>query len=1035
MGYDGTLKFDTKVDTNGFESGTGKIGELAKGAVKATTKVLTGAATAIAGMGTAAVKVGSEFEASMSNVAAISGAAGEELEALTAKAQEMGAKTKFSASESADAFSYMAMAGWKTADMLDGIEGIMNLAAASGEDLALTSDIVTDALTAFGLSAADSGHFADILAAASSNANTNVGLMGETFKYVAPVAGALGYSAEDTAEAIGLLANSGIKGSQAGTVLRAVISRLSTDAGATANSFGALGTLTEELGVAFFNADGSARDLSDVLADTRIAWADLTEEEAANYGKTIAGQEGLAGWLALMNAAPADIAKLSAAIAGSTDELTGYSAAEEMAATQIDNLSGQVTILKSGLEGFGILIYNALQSPLREVVETAQDMVQQLSDAFSEGGFEGLVSAVGGVLAQIVSRIAEAGPQFIRMAAGLVHSFCEGLKNAPGIGESGAELLAALADGILSVTGDLWTTAVALITELVMGLEDHLPEVLQTGIDMVLGIVDGITEALPQLLPAAVRILGALAETLVENLPALTDAAIQLVSALIDGLIASAPLLLDAADTLFSALTEALPVILEQLLAALPGIITGIVDFLIESSPVLLGTGIQLFMVLADAVREIIPALLERLPEIIAAIVEVLPELVGSVIDVMLSFFSQFVETGVTLLTALVDALPQIIETVTAALPELIGSIVETLLDALPTLVETGAELLVSLVDALPEIIEAITDVLPDIITGIVETLVGMIPDIVECGVKLLVSLVQALPEIISAIVEILPNIVEAIIETLIRLTPLIIEAGLELFMALVAAMPEIVWGIVNSLPTLIEAIVNGLLENIELIVNTGFELFTALIWDLPQIIVDIVKAGKKIITNLLDALDDSAGDFIEAGKNMLLGIGDGISNAVSSVVKKAKEAAGRILKGVKDFFGINSPSKVFAEEVGEWIPPGVGVGIEDAMPDLMKDTRAQMRQLTDEMQATVNAEAGSISFEKTGQQAYEQAQAERRSSGDVNVTGRLEGDRPIEIHTSLHIDKRKLAEEITPAVNHEMYRIDSSENNRGRGN
>lgn len=210
----------------------------------------------VTGLGTAAVKTAADFDSAMSKVAAISGATGADLEALRDKAREMGSKTKFSASEAAEAMNYMAMAGWKTEDMLSGIEGVMNLAAASGEDLATTSDIVTDALTAFGLTAADSGHFADILAAASSNANTNVSMMGETFKYCAPIAGALGFSAEDTAEAIGLMANAGIKSSQAGTALRTIMNNLSGDVKICGSSIG-------EVTVATTNADGSMRDLSD----------------------------------------------------------------------------------------------------------------------------------------------------------------------------------------------------------------------------------------------------------------------------------------------------------------------------------------------------------------------------------------------------------------------------------------------------------------------------------------------------------------------------------------------------------------------------------------------------------------------------------------------------------------------------------------------------------------------------------------------------------------------------------------------------
>ena len=208
----------------------------------------------IAAAGKAAVKTAANFDTAMSKVAAVSGATGDELDALRDKAREMGTKTKFSASEAADAMNYMAMVGWKTGDMLEGIDGIMNLAAASGEDLATTSDIVTDALTSFGLTAADSGHFADVLAAASSNANTNVSMMGETFKYCAPVAGSLGFSCEDTAQAIGLMANSGIKGSQSGTALRSIMTALAGDVKFCGDAFG-------EMEIATTNQHGAECDL------------------------------------------------------------------------------------------------------------------------------------------------------------------------------------------------------------------------------------------------------------------------------------------------------------------------------------------------------------------------------------------------------------------------------------------------------------------------------------------------------------------------------------------------------------------------------------------------------------------------------------------------------------------------------------------------------------------------------------------------------------------------------------------------------
>ena len=347
-----------------------------------TGRVMTATVTTpIVALGVSTVKTAAEFDSAMSKVQAVSGATGKDFDDLRAKAREMGAKTKFSASEAAEAMNYMAMAGWKTADMLDGIEGIMNLAAASGEDLGTTSDIVTDALTAFGLSASDSAHFADILAAASSNANTNVSMMGETFKYCAPVAGALGFSAEDTAQAIGLMANSGIKASQAGTSLRTIMNQMAGDIEVSGQ---ALGNVT----IATTNADGSMRDLNDILADCRVAWSQMSESEQAANAQAIFGKNAMSGWLALMNAAPADIEKLNTAISTCSDEIDGYNGVcEQMAAVMQDNLEGQLTILKSQLQELAISLGEVMIPVVREVVTIIQGVVDkfnQLSPATKE---------------------------------------------------------------------------------------------------------------------------------------------------------------------------------------------------------------------------------------------------------------------------------------------------------------------------------------------------------------------------------------------------------------------------------------------------------------------------------------------------------------------------------------------------------------------------------------------------------------------------------------------------------------------------
>ena len=328
---------------------------------------------------TGAISAGTNFESAMSSVASISGATGNDLKELTSKAKQMGATTQFSATEAANAMEYMAMAGWKTKDMVSGIGGIMNLAAASGSDLARTSDIVTDALTAFGKSASDSGTFADVMAAASSNANTNVEMMGETFKYVGAAAGAMGYSIQDIALATGLMANSGIKGSEAGTALRSVITRMAKP---TKESSAAM----KKLGLSITDSKGRMKSFGTIMKDMRKGMKGMTEDQKASYAAMLGGQEAMSGVLAIANASEKDFNKLSKAIDNSKN------AAQNMAKVKLDNLKGDVTILQSSMEGLGITIFDQVGGNLRGLVGTATDAVGKINEKLSNGkGIENFI--------------------------------------------------------------------------------------------------------------------------------------------------------------------------------------------------------------------------------------------------------------------------------------------------------------------------------------------------------------------------------------------------------------------------------------------------------------------------------------------------------------------------------------------------------------------------------------------------------------------------------------------------------------------
>ena len=411
--------------------------------------------TSIAGLGVAAVKTTADFDSEMSKVSAISGATGTDLDKLRGKAREMGAKTKFSASEAAQGMQYMAMAGWKTQDMMDGLEGIMNLAAASGEDLASTSDIVTDALTAFGLSAKDSSHFSDILAAASSNANTNVSMMGETFKYAAPVLGSLGYTAEDAALAIGLMANAGIKSSQAGTSLRGAITNLAKPTDTVAAAM-------DKYGISLTDSSGKMLSLRELMEQLRQKLGGLSEAEQAQAAAALFGKNAMSGMLAIINGSDKDFEKL----AGAIDNCDGSS--EKMANTMNDNLQGQITILMSQLQELAISFGEILMPKIRDIVTHIQNFVDKLN-AMDEGQKETIlrigmfVAALAPMLmglGKVITFSENVSRELGTLSAGLVKAggFSGVFTKALGLITSPAAIVVGAIAAITAVIIHLWNT-------------------------------------------------------------------------------------------------------------------------------------------------------------------------------------------------------------------------------------------------------------------------------------------------------------------------------------------------------------------------------------------------------------------------------------------------------------------------------------------------------------------------------------------------------------------------------------------------
>lgn len=448
--------------TNSSSSLSQKISGLGS-AISSVGLTLTKSVTLpVAGLGAASVKVASDFESAMSKVEAISGSNAEEMESLTEKAIEMGAKTKFSAKESAEAFTYMAMAGWKAEQMIDGISGIMSLAAADGLDLATTSDIVTDALTAFGLKAEDSAHFADVLAQASSSANTNVSMLGESFKYIAPVAGALGMNVEDTALALGLMANSGIKSSQAGTSLRAALTNMVKPTDKMAIKM-------EELGISMTDSEGKMLSLREIMVMLRESFSELSEAEQANAAATLFGKEAMSGMLAIINTSDEDFNKL----AGAIDNADGR--ADAMAETMMNNLGGSIEQLLGAIESFAIRLGGALSPVIRKIADNITVLVEKMNEMTDEEiqqvvKIAAIVAAIGPLLTmfgKLVMSLSAIGHGLAVAGSGLI-TFLTHLGEATALYKAGFSAMAAQTSvvfkALVTLTGPVGMMVVAIGT-------------------------------------------------------------------------------------------------------------------------------------------------------------------------------------------------------------------------------------------------------------------------------------------------------------------------------------------------------------------------------------------------------------------------------------------------------------------------------------------------------------------------------------------------------------------------------------------
>ena len=646
------------------------------------TQVIVKAVQGLGNLVQSVLETGKAFDTSMSKVKAISGATAEDIDQLTAKAEQMGATTKYTATEAADAMGYMAMAGWKTKEMLGGIDGIMSLAAASGAELATTSDIVTDSLTAFGKSAKDAGRLADIMAAAASNSNTNVEMMGETFKYAASLAGSMGYSMEDTAIATGLMANSGIKATQAGTSLRAMMTRMAAPTKDSATAMAALGIELDD-------GHGNMKSLLEVMKELRSSFGDLkmsqqeltleqnklnaalesgemdedefndAQEELiakaygaegamkAQYASMLAGKNGLSGFLAIVNASEEDFDKLTESIYNSNG------AAEQMAQTMNDNLEGSLTLLSSAFDGFKKKLYDGISAPLNGLVKQITANIMPALTGIIEGtpgAADQLANGISNLFSNALKSASKLLPRAVDALGAVLGALGDAIiRQAPEATDAAVSLLERILDGVLNAIPQMVKGLGRIVKALANGLGELLPHLADSIVDAAPDVMDAVFEAVPVIISALLRLTEKLAAKLPELIRKIAEYLPELVQGVADFLTEQTPVLIKAVIDIFTGLVQALPGIMQALVDALPSLIQTVTDFIADNAPMLL-----------DAVLKLVQALVQAAPEIARAIYPMIPQIMDALVEGVANFFPVWLDTAKKMFDMLAQELPNL---------------------------------------------------------------------------------------------------------------------------------------------------------------------------------------------------------------------------------------------------------------------------------------------------------------------------------------------------------------------------------------
>lgn len=917
MAFDGTLKFDTAIDKTGFKLGIDNLGNIAKSGMSLITGAIGAASGAVTALGGYAVKVGKEFESGMSQIGATLGysvtelhdetsEAHENMEKLTAKAEEMGRKTAFSASQAADGLNILAMSGFDASTSIDMVENVLNLAAAGGLSLAQSASYVSGSMKGFVAEAANfadateaSAYYSDMIAKGATLANTNVSQLGEALSQASAAANSYGQTSAATEVALLRLAEQNVTGTAAATALSAAMKNIYSPMEQAKK-------VMDELGVSAYTSAGEARDFNQVVNELNDALSTKTAEERSSLESAIFGIQGKDAFDKMVSTSAEKTQKFYDSLEYTDNGSMGSAALQ--AETMLDNLEGRITLFQSASEGFANAIYKNLQDPLKELVEIGTDYVSELTESLESGDFSGLAESLGSVLADAVTTLSGYIPLIVDIGASLIQSLISGLSdNAPQIIDTLVSTLKTLTVSIFDIAENFLSLGKIVITEFSSGILTALPDIADSAVSLIFALIDTFSELLPELIPIAAEIIQTLADSLAENIPVFTEKLAVLTSEIIENLTSSDFLMtilnlgISIIKSLADGIISAIPVIIE----ALPAITENIVNFVMEALPALLNAG-----------AEIITALISGITENAGYVGNTAVEIIGFLINSLSENLPLIINSALGLMYAVQTGIIENLSVLADAASEIIKKFAECLAENAPLLLDAAAEIIMSFLDFTIQNLPALTEISIGMIMQILNGITANLPKIAESAVKLVQSLISgiisALPQIISATFQLVEIIWNTITET-----------------DWLALGVEILMGIINGIAGELAVIYIAVEDFLTEISDSVSEYFSIGISEISGFFSDIWSSVKDFFSDIVESAKNGASEFVENitefFSQLPYKIGFWIGETLGNIVQWAIEMCENAQKTASEFVeNINTFFSELPEKVDNWLASAI---------------------------------------------------------------------------------------------------------------